>query len=167
MIVPGRRPPSRWSCSRTLGALRTVSSDKGAAEVSGGTRSPYRWATSAQLGLLPGRWDGMAVGTGETTRIIRPAAILDERAAVQVLQQLRRLDVSAGGTWNATSSPWQRYDPPRDGPGRGPGAGTWPRGAPGTRPPPSGSATTPPGTVRGVRAAPRTCSDPSRSCTTR
>ena len=59
----------------------------------------------------------MAVGTGETTRIIRPAAILDERAAVQVLQQLRRLDVSAGGTWNATSSLWQRYDRPWDGPG--------------------------------------------------
>jgi hypothetical protein len=57
----------------------------------------------------------MAVGTGETTRIIRPAAILDERAAVQVLQQLRRLDVAAGGTWNATSSLWQRYDHPWDG----------------------------------------------------
>jgi hypothetical protein len=59
----------------------------------------------------------MAVGTGETTRIIRPAAILDERAAVQVLQQLRRLDVAAGGTWNATSSLWQRYDHPWDGVG--------------------------------------------------
>ena len=56
--------------------------------------------------LNPGRSEhdegGMTVGAREETRIIRPAAILDERAAAQVLQQLRRLDVSAGGVWNAT-----------------------------------------------------------------
>jgi hypothetical protein len=59
----------------------------------------------------------MAVGAREDVRIIRPAAILDARAAAQVLQQLRRLDVSAGGVWNASSSLWQRYDHPWDGPG--------------------------------------------------
>jgi hypothetical protein len=59
----------------------------------------------------------MAVEIREEVRIIRPAAILDERAAAQVLQQLRRLDVSAGGVWNATSSLWQRYDAPWDGVG--------------------------------------------------
>ena len=59
----------------------------------------------------------MTVGAREDVRIIRPAAILDERAAQQVLQQLRRLDVSAGGVWNATSSLWQRYDAPWDGVG--------------------------------------------------
>ena len=53
----------------------------------------------------------------EDVRIIRPAAILDSRAASQVLQQLRRVDVTAGGVWNATSSLWQRYDAPWDGPG--------------------------------------------------
>ena len=55
------------------------------------------------------------MGVREDVRIIRPAAILDERAASHVLQQLRRLDVSAGGIWNATSSLWQRYDIPWDG----------------------------------------------------
>lgn len=59
----------------------------------------------------------MAVGAREDVRIIRPAAILDARAASQVLQQLRRLDVSAGGVWNASSSLWQRYDVPWDGVG--------------------------------------------------
>jgi len=59
----------------------------------------------------------MAVAAREDVRMIRPAAILDERAGAQVLQQLRRLDVSAGGVWNATSSLWQRYDAQWDGAG--------------------------------------------------
>jgi len=59
----------------------------------------------------------MRVGELEEIRIIRPAAILDERAGSQVLQQLRRLDVSSGGIWNASSSLWQRYDAPWDGVG--------------------------------------------------
>ena len=61
--------------------------------------------------------EAMQVGAREDVRIIRPAAILDERAAAQVLQQLRRLDVASGGVWNATSSLWQRYDAPWDGVG--------------------------------------------------
>lgn len=59
----------------------------------------------------------MTVGTNEVTRIIRPAAVLDERAAAQVLRELRRLDVASSGTWNATASLWQRYDRPWDGVG--------------------------------------------------
>ncbi len=55
------------------------------------------------------------MGSREDVRIIRPAAILDAQAASRVLQQLRRLDVSAAGVWNATSSLWQRYDAPWDG----------------------------------------------------
>ena len=53
----------------------------------------------------------------EDIRIIRPAAVLDERAAAGVLTELDRLDVSVGGTWSASSSLWQRYDRPWDGPG--------------------------------------------------
>jgi hypothetical protein len=52
---------------------------------------------------------------GEETRIIRPAAVLDQRTASRVLQELERLDVACGGVWNATSSLWQRYDQPWDG----------------------------------------------------
>jgi len=55
--------------------------------------------------------------TADDVRIIRPAAILDERAAAGVLVELDRLDVSVGGTWSASSSLWQRYDRAWDGPG--------------------------------------------------
>jgi hypothetical protein len=57
----------------------------------------------------------VSVSVREDVRIIRPAAVLDERAAFRVLTQLRRLAVSSGGEWNATSSLWQRYDRPWDG----------------------------------------------------
>ena len=53
----------------------------------------------------------------DDVRIIRPAAVLDERAAARVLSELKRLDVSESGVWNATSSLWQRYDVPWDGTG--------------------------------------------------
>lgn len=53
----------------------------------------------------------------DDTRIIRPAAVLGTNAAGDVLRSLQRLDVSRGGTWNASSSLWQRYDRPWDGPG--------------------------------------------------
>lgn len=59
----------------------------------------------------------MAGATKDDVRIIRPAAVLDERAAGRVLGELKRLDVSQGGVWNATSSLWQRYDMQWDGPG--------------------------------------------------
>jgi hypothetical protein len=53
----------------------------------------------------------------DDVRIIRPAAVLDERAAAAVLVELDRLDVTVGGAWSASSSLWQRYDKPWDGPG--------------------------------------------------
>jgi hypothetical protein len=58
----------------------------------------------------------MTVSTDDV-RIIRPAALLDERTAAQVMAELERLDVSRAGVWNATSSLWQRYDRTWDGPG--------------------------------------------------
>jgi hypothetical protein len=57
----------------------------------------------------------MRTPAGEDTRIIRPAAVLDQRTAARVLSELERLDVATGGIWNATSSLWQRYDQPWDG----------------------------------------------------
>jgi len=57
----------------------------------------------------------------DDTRIIRPAAVLDQRTAARVIAELERLDVGQGGIWNATSSLWQRYDQPWDGPGGGRG----------------------------------------------
>jgi hypothetical protein len=48
----------------------------------------------------------------DTTRVIRPAAVLPEPAARRVLAELERQDVSRGGVWNATVGVWQRYDRP-------------------------------------------------------
>ncbi|MDQ1683769.1 MAG: hypothetical protein QOC82_506 [Frankiaceae bacterium] len=50
----------------------------------------------------------------EQNQIIRPAAVLPEEAAIRILDALRAEDVSCGGTWNATSALWQRYDQPWD-----------------------------------------------------
>jgi hypothetical protein len=51
----------------------------------------------------------------ETTKVIRPAAILREVEARRVVAALTSLDVSDGGTWNITPGVWQRYDKPWDG----------------------------------------------------
>jgi hypothetical protein len=51
----------------------------------------------------------------ERTEVIRPAAVLPDRAAVKVLEHLRWADVGKGGLWNASASMWQRYDKPWDG----------------------------------------------------
>ncbi len=48
--------------------------------------------------------------------VIRPAAVLPERAAQLILPALRRQDVTVGGIWNTTATLWQRYDRPWDGP---------------------------------------------------
>jgi hypothetical protein len=53
----------------------------------------------------------------ETTRVIRPAAVLHEEHARQVLRELEAQDVGSGGVWNASIGLWQRYDRPWDGPG--------------------------------------------------
>ena len=48
--------------------------------------------------------------------IIRPAAVLPEKAAQQILRALREKDVASGGVWNTTATLWQRYNRPWDGP---------------------------------------------------
>ena len=46
----------------------------------------------------------------DRVEVIRPAAVLEARAATQVLSALRSEDVATGGIWNASASVWQRYD---------------------------------------------------------
>ena len=53
----------------------------------------------------------------ELTRIIRPALVLDEAAGARIVTALSERDVSRGGCWNASSTIWQRYTGPWDGPG--------------------------------------------------
>jgi len=48
--------------------------------------------------------------------VIRPAAVLPERAAQLIMSALNGQDVSRGGIWNTTTTLWQRYDRPWDGP---------------------------------------------------
>jgi hypothetical protein len=55
-----------------------------------------------------------AYGDIAVTAVIRPAAILPEDAARQVLVELAHRDARAGGTWVSTPSTWQRYDRPWD-----------------------------------------------------
>lgn len=55
--------------------------------------------------------------SGETTRVIRPAAVLREQEAARVQAALESLDVAAGGVWNVGPGVWQRYDQPWDGVG--------------------------------------------------
>ena len=53
----------------------------------------------------------------ETTRVIRPAAVLREQEASRVVAALEQEDVARGGVWNAAPGLWQRYDHPWDGDG--------------------------------------------------
>ncbi len=54
---------------------------------------------------------------GDATTVIRPSAVLDERAARQVVAELELRDVARGGVWSASPGLWQRYDRPWDGVG--------------------------------------------------
>ena len=47
--------------------------------------------------------------------VIRPAAVLPERAAQLILAALLNSDARRGGVWNTTTTLWQRYDRPWDG----------------------------------------------------
>jgi hypothetical protein len=53
--------------------------------------------------------------SGESTRVIRPAAVLREQEAVRIQAALEAHDVSRGGVWNVGPGLWQRYDQPWDG----------------------------------------------------
>lgn len=59
------------------------------------------------------------------TEVIRPAAVLPEDAARQVLVELAHRDVRSGGCWASSPALWQRYDRPWNGAGgiEGPSAG--------------------------------------------
>ena len=59
---------------------------------------------------------------GDATTVIRPSAVLGEKAARDVVRELERRDVSQGGVWNASPGLWQRYDVPWDGIPSGPGS---------------------------------------------
>lgn len=54
---------------------------------------------------------------GETSRVIRPAAVLFDETARDLLAALEQMDVARGGVWNVTIGLWQRYDRPWNGPG--------------------------------------------------
>lgn len=51
----------------------------------------------------------------ETTRVIRPAAVLRAAEGERVLEALTALDVAVGGVWITNPGLWQRYDRPWDG----------------------------------------------------
>jgi hypothetical protein len=51
----------------------------------------------------------------DTTRVIRPAAVLRAQEGERVLDALAALDVADGGVWIANPGLWQRYDKPWDG----------------------------------------------------
>lgn len=53
--------------------------------------------------------------SGESTRVIRPAAVLREHDAARIQAALEANDVSRGGVWNVGPGLWQRYDKPWDG----------------------------------------------------
>jgi hypothetical protein len=52
-----------------------------------------------------------------TEMVIRPSAVLPVAAAARIVEALGAADVSTHGVWNATTSVWQRFDRPWDGPG--------------------------------------------------
>ena len=55
-------------------------------------------------------------GASERERVIRPAAVLPERAAREILAWLATHDVSQGGCWSSGVGTIQRYSGPFDGP---------------------------------------------------
>jgi hypothetical protein len=53
----------------------------------------------------------------ETSRVIRPAAVLNDETARELLHALEQMDVARGGVWNVSVGLWQRYDRPWNGVG--------------------------------------------------
>src|SRR3954452_9671406 len=52
---------------------------------------------------------------GETTKVIRPAAVLREQEAARLQAALEANDVARGGVSDVFPGLWQRYDQPWDG----------------------------------------------------
>jgi hypothetical protein len=65
-----------------------------------------------------------AYDDGDLSEVIRPAAILDEGAARQVLASLALDDARVQGVWMAEPGTWRRYDQPWNGPDGTPGTAT-------------------------------------------
>ena len=59
--------------------------------------------------------------SGDQTTVIRPSAVLGEKAAAAVVRELEARDVGRGGVWNVSPGLWQRYDVPWNGVPGGPG----------------------------------------------
>ena len=51
-------------------------------------------------------------GDGAVSEVIRPAAIVPEEAARQILASLQERSLDRGGNWIATTRQWCRYDSP-------------------------------------------------------
>ncbi|MFL6101619.1 MAG: hypothetical protein ACJ71T_16855 [Actinomycetales bacterium] len=86
------------------GSLRWVGSD---GVVVGGEPSPK---TAAR----PEPAQQVAPATEGLWEVIRPAAIVPEEAAREVLVELARRDLSNGGEWQSEPQLWSRYDGPMD-----------------------------------------------------
>lgn len=56
-----------------------------------------------------------AYGEGVITEVIRPAAIVPEKAARAILVELTLGDVANGGLWHSSTTMWSRYDRPWNG----------------------------------------------------
>jgi hypothetical protein len=54
---------------------------------------------------------------GVVTEVIRPAAVIPEEAARQILMELALNDVRVDGVWEAEPAVWRRFDKPWDGNG--------------------------------------------------
>src|SRR4051794_29133418 len=54
-------------------------------------------------------------GSGELTKVIRPAAVVPEASAARIIEQLSMRDVGRGGVWNVSPTLWQRYSGAWDG----------------------------------------------------
>src|SRR3954465_14212687 len=54
-------------------------------------------------------------GSGEVTKVIRPAAVVPESSAASIIEQLSTRDVARGGVWNVSPTLWQRYSGAWDG----------------------------------------------------
>jgi hypothetical protein len=62
-------------------------------------------------------WEFLVAETqdeGVVTEVIRPAAVVPEEAARQVLMQLALRDVRLGGLWDTEPALWRRFDRPWD-----------------------------------------------------
>jgi hypothetical protein len=61
-----------------------------------------------------------ALDDGVVTEVIRPAAVVPETAARNILVEMAVRDVRSGGHWHTEPSLWRRYDRPWSGSEPGP-----------------------------------------------